>query len=106
MRVSLAFLSCFFLGLSVELSAGSSIGDSLTCTICKTVMQSIDDTIVDPSNEQAVEDLLNGICKSLDSELEIICQEFVAEYTDDIIEMIVGQYLDPEAFCTTISACP
>ena len=33
---------------------GGTIEDSLTCTICKTVMQDIDETIVDPSNEQVI----------------------------------------------------
>jgi len=80
--------------------------DALTCTICKTLIESLDETIIDPNNEQALADLLAGICNSLDGQIEIMCQEFVSEFIDDILEMIVGNYLEPEIFCTSLGVCP
>ena len=57
---------------------------------------------------QAVADFLLNVCNSLGGlgQLETMCIEFVTEYTDDIIEMLVGQFLEPEMVCTAISACP
>ena len=34
------------------------------------------------------------------------CDAWIVEYTDDIIELLVNQYLDPEQVCTAIEFCP
>merc|ERR1712080_388720 len=82
--------------------------NTITCLICEAVMKALDDTLVDTTNEQAVADFLSVICSYLGDlgSLETMCIEFITEYTDDIIEMLVGQYLEPENVCTTIMACP
>merc|ERR1712080_238842 len=82
--------------------------NTITCLICEAVMKALDDTLVDTTNEQAVADFLSVICSYLGDlgSLETMCIEFITEYTDDIIEMLVGQYLEPEKVCTTIMACP
>ena len=55
---------------------------------------------------QAVADFLLQICKHVGDNLESICNEFLAEYTDDIIDQLVDQYLNPEEVCKAITACP
>merc|ERR1719186_1224024 len=82
--------------------------NTIICLICEAVMNALDETLVDTTNEQAVADYLNSICNYLGDmgALETMCIEFITEYTDDIIEMIVGQFLEPEKVCTAIMACP
>ena len=69
------------------------------------------------------------VCSYLGGQLENYCIEFLAEYTDDIIDMLVNilkyssaepknifnrakknlqvnQYLNPDEICKAIAACP
>merc|ERR1719295_2276353 len=85
-------------------SAGTE--NYLTCAACKVVLTELDNTIVDPANEEEVRDKLLAVCRYIDSQIETICIEFVTEYTDDIIEMLVNGILDPEAICTNLTLCP
>merc|ERR1719228_1502017 len=78
----------------------------VTCTICEAVMKAVDESLVDPANEQAVADFLSQVCAYLGGQWETICIEFLGEYTDDIIDMLVNQYLNPDEICAAIGACP
>merc|ERR1711915_924874 len=80
--------------------------NNIICAICELIITGIDSAIVDPVNEEMLQERLLSQCKLLDSQLETICQEFVMEYTDDILEAIVAGYLDPNTICNAISACP
>ena len=55
---------------------------------------------------QAVADFLAQICNYVGPNLESICLEFVSEYTDDIIDQLVHNYLQPQQVCDSIGACP
>ena len=46
------------------------------------------------------------VCSYLGGQLENYCIEFLAEYTDDIIDQLVNNYLNPEQVCQAIGACP
>merc|ERR1739845_50916 len=81
-------------------------GNFVTCTICETIMTALDENITDPSNEQAVADFLAQICNYVGPNLESICLEFINEYTDDIIDQLVHNYLQPQQVCASIGACP
>ena len=35
-----------------------------------------------------------------------MCLEFINEYTDDIIDQLVNNYLNPDQICAAIGACP
>ena len=35
-----------------------------------------------------------------------MCLEFINEYTDDIIDQLVNNYLNPDQVCQAIGACP
>lgn len=35
-----------------------------------------------------------------------MCLEFITEYTDDIIDQFVNNYLNPDQICAAIGACP
>ena len=55
---------------------------------------------------QAVADFLLQVCSYVGDNLESICDEFIAEYTDDIIDQLVDKFLNPEEVCKAIGACP
>jgi len=78
----------------------------LICTLCESIMTSIDESIVDPTNEQEIADYLAQICNYVGPNLEAMCLEFITEYTDDIIDQFVNNYLNPDQICAAIGACP
>ena len=70
-----------------------------------------------------VADFLSGVCSILPSPLDIECETMITvnyrekssnlfpdlifqEYTDDIIELIVNQYMRPDQVCEALSLCP
>ena len=55
---------------------------------------------------QDIADWLAQICNYVGSNLEPICLEFINEYTDDIIDQLVNNYLNPDQVCQAIGACP
>ena len=79
------------------------------CTACKIFVDAVDEYITDPANEAAVGDSLQQICSLLfanDPNMLGTCQAWIIEYADDIIELITNEYLDPQAFCDWLQACP
>merc|ERR1712059_123233 len=111
-RMKFGQLCCLLLILKLTVVDSLDTGHNedsynpVICTVCEAVMKALDETLVEPSNEQAVADFLGQVCKYLGGQLETICIEFVGEYTDDIIDMLVAQYLNPDQVCTALSACP
>jgi len=81
-------------------------GNVLSCTICEIILTAIDESIVDPTNEQEIADYLSQICNYVGPNLEAMCLEFITEYTDDIIDQLVNNYLDPDKVCNAIGVCP
>ena len=83
-------------------------------------MTTIDESIVDPTNEQVIicvnfnsktnsqdiADWLAQICSYVGPTIEPMCLEFINEYTDDIIDQLVNNYLNPDQVCQAIGACP
>ena len=55
---------------------------------------------------QDIADWLAQICNYVGPNLEPMCLEFVNEYTDDIIDQLVNNYLNPDQVCQAIGACP
>ena len=55
---------------------------------------------------QDITDWLAQICNYVGPNLESMCLEFINEYTDDIIDQLVNNYLNPDQVCQAIGACP
>jgi len=80
--------------------------NNLSCDLCKVVMELLDAFITDEVTEEQVADFLSGVCSILPSPLDIECETMITEYTDDIIELIVNQYMRPDQVCEALSLCP
>merc|ERR1712008_28594 len=74
--------------------------NDLTCSLCKTVMELLDQFLTDTTEEEAIADALKQICALLPAPLDVECDAMIAEYTDDIIELLVNEYLSPQQVLT------
>merc|ERR1711892_804747 len=104
MQFSVLFL--FTLLLPLTTSQAPPPRNDLTCSLCKTVMELLDQYLTDTTNEQAIADALKQICAALPSPLDAECDAMISEYTDDIIELLVNEYLSPQQVCDALSLCP
>jgi len=93
-----ALILCFlFLGVTPTqlLRYKSEETRDWECALCQTVMELLDQYITQEDTEQEVAAALGQICALLPSPLDLECQAMIQEYTDDIIELIVNQFLSP-----------
>jgi len=79
--------------------------NDLTCSLCMTLMEVLDATITDPTNEEEVAEFLDQICSFLPELLQQECHALILEYTDDILELLVNQYLAPRDICAALTLC-
>ena len=77
----------------------------ITCTICTDLVQILDDTITDDSTIEQVHDILYSACGILVG-MEQDCYDFVDANLEKIIDLLVNQYLSPEAICNELTLCP
>ena len=73
------------------------------------MVDAIDNFITDPDNEENLGEALQQICNLLfesDPVMMGTCQAWIVEYADDIVELLVNQYLDPLEVCTQLQLCP
>ena len=79
-----------------------------TCSICVSVITTIEETITDPENEALVTNALLEACKLLfpDEQQQADCINQVNIYFPDIIDTIVNDYANPQQVCELIAACP
>ena len=80
----------------------------IICESCKDLIIIIRNQLTDPKNEQAIADSLRKICTVIfpdDPTNFANCDTMIKEYTDDIIELLVNEYLDPFTVCSRLELC-
>jgi len=95
--------------LAITVAIQSPEKDAIPCLLCKTFIEQIDDSIIDPTNEEAVADALKEICGVLfpnDIDKQNNCKNVIDNALPQIIETIVNNYGDPNAICTSLTLCP
>merc|ERR1711972_1313157 len=90
----------------LEVTTTDDLENNLSCALCMTLMEILDENITDPTNEQMVADFLDNICFLLPHPQEDECHTLISEYVDDILELLVNQYLAPQLVCDEIQLCP
>merc|ERR1711970_277968 len=106
MQISSKILLTILLALTYTQEPPAAPGnDYLTCSLCMTVMELLDQYLTDTDSEEAIADALKQICAVLPSPLDTECDVMISEYADDIIELIVNEYLEPQQVCEQISLC-
>merc|ERR1712243_14945 len=108
-KMKILFFALFFISTTfgdAKILSKEKNGNVLSCTICEIILTAIDESIADPTNEQEIAEYLSQICNYVGQNLETWCLEFITEYTDDIIDQLVNNYLDPDKVCNAIGVCP
>merc|ERR1712001_550527 len=84
--------------------------ENIICEGCKDLVDLIRSQIASPENENAITNILRSICDLIFPNHENVyftqCDTLFADYTDDIIKMIVNQYLNPKIVCEKLQLCP
>merc|ERR1712215_32426 len=91
--------------LAVYAFAAPEPKNVITCTICTDLIQILDDTITDDSTIAQVHDILYSACGILVG-MEQECYDFVDANLEKIIDLLVNQYLTPDAICGELTLCP
>ena len=83
--------------------------DVTSCLVCKTLVNQIETTITDPTNEQAIADAVKGVCDLLfpnNMDNQNSCKAQIDNFIPVIVETIVNNFGNPDAICTALTLCP
>lgn len=95
---------CDALGLCSE-SSQTQVKSQFTCELCESVMTYLKKVLKDPKTEEEIKQALDEVCSILPQSLTKQCQDFVNEYTDLIISLLL-QEMDPDEVCAAMGLCP
>lgn len=85
-------------------SSGQRVADTPECTICKILVEKIDEMIKQNVTKQEILDALDKICSLLPESLRNQCTSFVTQYGPLIIDLLI-QEMDPALVCSTLGLC-
>ncbi|KAF4528847.1 hypothetical protein B566_EDAN017671 [Ephemera danica] len=74
------------------------------CIICEFVMSQLDDMLKNNATEEEIKDAVHTVCNYLPTSVAKQCNDFVYEYADMVIQLLV-QELEPKAVCQELSLC-
>lgn len=89
---------------TLEFLEETAIDDKPTCPFCLMAMQEIKDIAESNSTKQYIESAIGKLCDHLSDKLKGQCTEFVKEYAEEVVEMILADFTPQEA-CTFIKLC-
>ncbi|XP_012259045.2 prosaposin [Athalia rosae] len=80
------------------------VNESAKCVVCEFIMKQLEDTMKKPSSRNEIEKVVHGVCNVLPKTIKVECNDFVNQYADLVIDMLVAE-VDPKDICTAISLC-
>jgi len=78
--------------------------DKPYCTICEYVINTVDQMLEDNKTEKEIEVSLDKVCYVLPASVKKNCLDFVRDYTDQMIHMLVNNY-PPQQVCSKLALC-
>ncbi|XP_059489163.1 prosaposin [Neocloeon triangulifer] len=84
--------------------AVSNAKDDNRCVICEFVMTQLDDMLKNNATEDDIKNAVHTVCNYLPKSVSTKCNEFVNEYADLVIQLLV-QSLDPKQVCQELGLC-
>ncbi|RZC39950.1 prosaposin [Asbolus verrucosus] len=90
-------------GKSIQSSA--AISDNPQCVICEFVMKEIQDELKDNKTEEDIKRTVHNICNHLPRSVAKECNDFVNEYADTVIQLLIEATV-PSEICRMIHLCP
>merc|ERR1712045_461399 len=97
-RMKSLLFAVFATTLAIYAFAAPEPKNVITCTICTDLVGILDETITDNTTISEVVDIMHGFCDILIG-LEAECYDFVDTNVQIIVDLLVNQYLSPEAIC-------
>ncbi|ORY07625.1 Saposin, partial [Basidiobolus meristosporus CBS 931.73] len=97
-------------GAAIGINARSSpinaetIGVSPDCAICELAMTQIDELLKNNATESDVKSAVHTVCNYLPTSFSKNCNDFIYEYADIIIQLVIGGTL-PLDVCPALSVC-
>merc|ERR1712077_7527 len=104
-RMKSLLFAVFATTLAIYALAAPEPKNVITCTICTDLVTILDETITSNSTIEQVQDILYGACGILIG-IEQECYDFVDANLQRIVDLLVNQYLSPEAICNELTLCP
>lgn len=89
---------------SLEYLKETAVDEKPTCPFCLMALQEIRDVIESNVTKQNIENVLGKLCAHLSDKLMSQCTEFVKQYSDQVVDMILADFTPQEA-CTFIKLC-
>lgn len=89
---------------SLEYLSGTAVDEKPTCPFCLMALQEVKDVIESNVTKQNIENVLGKLCAHLSDKLMSQCTEFVKQYSDQVVDMILADFTPQEA-CTFIKLC-
>jgi len=77
--------------------------DNTGCSVCKFIVDALENYIEDPHSEQQIVNLLDRLCKMF-PKYESVCDQLVAYGVMELVELI-KQKGDPQEVCQIIKLC-
>jgi len=81
------------------------VGNGPVCTICEFGMEWLEKQILTNRTLDMVERSVLMMCSYLPSKMSDKCEDFVEQYGDQIIDLIIHAELDPQLVCAEIGLC-
>ncbi|XP_033224393.1 prosaposin [Belonocnema kinseyi] len=80
------------------------VKDDTECVVCEFVMQYIEKAMSNKKTKDEVETIIHGVCNHLPKTISQECNQFVNQYADVVIDLLV-QEVSPKEICTMIGLC-
>lgn len=79
-------------------------GNAITCELCDMAITYLDKQVGDTRTEQSIEAALTSLCSSLPKSYAEECDQLVATYTPQLIQLLLQQ-LQPSVICQELGLC-
>ena len=75
------------------------------CVLCEFVVEVAEDKLLTNRTFDMTKRAVQMICSYMPQSIAEKCEDFVDEYGDQLIHLIVEEELQPKDFCTQMNAC-
>ncbi|CAE1169454.1 PSAP [Acanthosepion pharaonis] len=99
-----AFSTYQRVGLVLPSKTDKKTSESEQCKLCEMVMEELEKILKDTTIQEDIKKALDKVCSILPSSMSDQCTQFVNQYTDGIIDLILSQ-IKPKMVCTALDLC-
>ena len=83
----------------------NSVSDKPLCALCEFAMQILEKEILTNQTMDMAEHAIEMLCSYMPETIGDKCIEFVQEYGDEIIDLIIKAEMNPDQVCAAITLC-